>query len=169
MPGLNHSSELLPPQPVIASTSRRAPSAVTSRVLTLSVPGTFTGVTEPFAFCLLNSSVPQAPADCRYSPELSRQASISPRSYPGCVRWGVSATGLAPLTGTSQSRAMAVFFPMHCDKTVPAFHQRTGEHPIFGSVPGTGSCPMTRPVLLINSRPVLPETASACCRRSRRR
>lgn len=34
---------------------------------------------EPFAACLLISSELQAPRDCRYSPEDSRQAPMSPR------------------------------------------------------------------------------------------
>jgi hypothetical protein len=129
VPGLNHSSESLPSHPVRASISSREPSAVTTRLSVLSVPGTFTGVTEPFAACLLNSSVPQAPTDCRYSPDVSRQASMSPKSGPDGLRCGVSATGLAPLAGTSQRRAMADDFAKHSARMVPALHHRTGVHP----------------------------------------
>src|SRR6202047_3447647 len=108
VPGLNHSSELLPAQLVGAWISSRAPSAV-STSLSPSVCGTLISVIEPLRACLKICSTAQGPAACRYSPLGRDQASRSPRSPLLTLRTGVSACGRAPLTGTSQSCGPALF------------------------------------------------------------
>ena len=63
------------------------------------------------------------------------------------LRTGVSAFGLAPLAGTSQSCGAALPLGVHSARIVPGFQQRAAPQPIRGSAAGTGSFLMTLPVL----------------------
>src|ERR1700732_4808149 len=153
VPGLNHSSELLPAQLVGAWISSRAPSAV-STSLSPSVCGTLISVIEPLRACLKICSTAQGPAACRYSPLDRAQASRSPRSPLLTLRGGVSACGRAPLTGTSQSCGLALSGGSQDASTVLAFHQRTGAQELTVAR-GTGRSRMCVPLLLTSLRPWL--------------
>src|ERR1700722_6098368 len=153
VPGLNHSSELLPVQLVGAWISSRAPSAV-STSLSPSVCGTLTSVIEPLRACLKICSTAQGPAACRYSPLGRDQASRSPRSPLLTLRTGVSACGRAPLTGTSQSCGLALFGGSQDARTVVVVHQRTGLQ-LSALAPGTGRERICAPSLLTSLRPWL--------------
>src|SRR5580658_1550736 len=153
VPGLNHSSELLPMQLVGAWISSRAPSAV-STSLSPSVCGTLTSVTEPSRACLKICSTAQGPAACRYSPLGRVQASRSPRSPLLTLRGGVSACGRAPPTGTSQSWGPSLCGCSQEASTVLAVHQRTGVQELV-VVPGTGRVRIGVPSLLTSLRPWL--------------
>src|ERR1700722_10573019 len=159
VPGLNHSSETLPVQLVGAWISSREPTAVRTR-LSPSVCGTLVSLIEPLRACLKICSTPHGPADCRYKPLDSCQASRSPRSpLLLALRAGVSATGRAPLTGTSQSRETPLRGSQDASTVLP-FHQRAALQ-LFALTPGTGSVRMSFPLLLTSLRPLLAPVTNA--------
>src|SRR4051794_7225692 len=159
VPGLNHSSELLPTQLVGAWTSSREPLAVSTR-LSPWVCGTLTRLIEPLRACLKICSTPQGPAACRYSPLDSDHASRSPRSRLLGLRRGVSAAGRPPPSGASQSWGAAALGGAQDARIVLPLHHRTGLQ-VFALVPGTGSFLIRAPPLLTSLRPELVPVTNA--------